>query len=58
MRFETADGALYYYNGSSTRRLEIPETPFMATLEPGALGSRFLRFGPDSTQRVRVSERD
>jgi hypothetical protein len=58
VRFETADGALYYHNGSSTRRLAIPETPFMATLESGALGSRFLRFGPDSTQRVRVSERD
>lgn len=58
VRFETADGEFYYYDGSSTRPLSIPDTPFMATLERGALGSRFLRFGPENSQRVRVAERD
>jgi len=58
IRFESADGALYYYSGSSSRPLDLPDTPFAATLEPGALGSRFLRFGPGNRERVRVSERD
>jgi len=57
-RFMTDDGRVYFSTGRISRNARIPETPFNATLESGALGSQFLRFGPEDYERVRVSERD
>jgi hypothetical protein len=58
VRFVTSNGRIFESTGRISRSTRFPETPFTATFEPGALGSRFLRFGPEDYQRVRVSERD
>jgi len=58
VRLLTAEGVIYCLDGSRLRPLQFPAIPFTATLERGALGSRFLRFGPDSSQRIRVTERN
>lgn len=57
-RFLTEDGRVYYSTGRIPRNARLPEAPFTATLESGALGSQFLRFGAQDYERVRVSERD
>jgi hypothetical protein len=57
-RFLTEEGRVYISTGRISRNARFPEAPFTATLESGALGRQFLRFGPEDYERVRVSERD
>jgi len=58
VRFMTDEGRVYFSTSRISRNARMPEAPFTATLESGALGSQFLRFGPEDYERVRVSERD
>lgn len=57
-RFVTDGGRVYVTTGKVSRSTRYPDAPFAATLESGALGSWFLRYGPESYERVRVSERE
>ncbi|WP_428099900.1 hypothetical protein [Candidatus Rariloculus sp.] len=55
-RFVADDGRVFVQTSGASNYRSFPEVPFEATLEDGALGSRFLRLGP--RLRVRVSSAD
>jgi hypothetical protein len=50
--FTTEDGATWVQS-DSTQIVGLPETPFEAEIQPGAMGSRFLR-PKDFPRRIRV----
>ena len=55
-RFVADDGRVFVQTSGGSNYRNFPDVPFDATLEPGALGSTFLRLGP--RLRVRVISND